>query len=109
MLWCDISEAVDIDDRIDPAEATDPIDANDANDAALPIESTESCEQIDRIEFSDHSDHMPGTLAIAQAPLRVRVAEVGPAYRGGTEGSSSVVNQDCVVLGEARREAQQTG
>jgi len=64
-LWYDSSDAADIAEPIDPAEANDQTLANEANDCELPMDSTESREQMDRSEFSDRTDHTRGSVARA--------------------------------------------
>ncbi len=78
-LWCESSEANDIADPIDPAEANEPMLANEAQDAALPIERNESWEQIERTEFSDQSDHT--SSSVDPARTRPSSASVGGAQR----------------------------
>jgi hypothetical protein len=78
VLWNDSTEAVDIADKIDPAEANEPTLANAAKDAALPIESTESWEQIERTEFSDHRDSTPSSVTIAANRTHAHVDRVRP-------------------------------
>ena len=86
-LWYASSEAADIAEPIDPAEANEPTLATDAKDAALPMERTESWEQIERTEFSDQSDHTPMSLSPGPEakPVTLMALSAGsPVSRSGT-------------------------